>query len=108
MPVWTNTMSRTGPEPKPPWQAVPASVRQSVEQTLGAPVQRAVRVWGGYGPTPTFRLRLADDRRAFLKGINPESNDFMRTAFGREVRVYRELGDIIANWAPALYGSFEI
>jgi len=99
-------MSRTGVELKPAWQTVPPSVRQAVEGILGAPVRRAMRVWGGYGPTPTYRLRLADGRRAFFKGVNPDSNPFMRAAYGRELRVYRELAGLIAGWAPAFYGAF--
>src|SRR4051794_6569306 len=100
-------MSRTGIEPKPPWRRVPPSVRQAVQASLGAEVRRAMRVWGGYGPSPTFRLVLADGRRAFIKGVEPDSNEFIRASHTREERVYRELGDVIAPWAPAFYGSFE-
>jgi hypothetical protein len=63
-------------------------------------------VWGGYGPTPTFRLRLADGRHAFLKGCAPNATEFMRNAFARELRTYLELHDRIKEWAPRVYGSF--
>jgi hypothetical protein len=99
-------MSRIGAEPKPPWQQVPAAVRQRTEAVLGARVQRAARIWGGYAPSPTFRLRLDDGRRAFFKGTNPDSNDFMRAALEREERVYRRIPHLISPWAPAFYGSF--
>src|SRR5690606_35852963 len=69
-------MSRTGVERKPTWKSVPLPVRRAVESALGAPVARAMRIWGGYSGTPTFRLRLADGRRAFMKGANLESTPF--------------------------------
>lgn len=100
-------MSRSGVEPKPPWGAVPAEVRAAVDESLGGLVQRGMRVWGGYTPTPTFRLRLTDGRRAFFKAVNPESNAFARAAHAREVRVYQELYGLIADWAPDFYGAFE-
>ncbi|HVC32528.1 MAG TPA: phosphotransferase [Chloroflexota bacterium] len=99
-------MSRTGVEPKPRWETVPREVRREVEARLGAPVRRGNRVWGGYGPSPTYRLRLADGRGVFLKAVAPASNDFMRAAYAREERVYRELSVLIADWAPAFLGSF--
>jgi Phosphotransferase enzyme family len=100
-------MSRTGVEAKPPWSSVPRSVRRAAAEALGAEVRRALRVWGGYTPTPTYRLRLADGRGAFLKAVDPSSNDFARAAHAREERAYRELGDLIAPWAPAFYGAFQ-
>ena len=99
-------MSRMGVEPKPPWRTVPQAVRRAVQGMLGAEVRRAMRAWGGYGPTPTYRLWLTDGCRAFLKAVDPSSNDFARAAYAREERVYRELGELIAPWAPAFYGAF--
>ncbi len=99
-------MPRTGLEPKPAWDAVPPAVRRAAEELLGAEVRRAMRVWGGYSPTPTYRLRLADGRRVFFKGTGPSVTDVARAAHPREERVYRELGDFIGPWAPAFYGSF--
>ncbi len=85
---------------------MPPSVRRAVAQTLGAEVRRATIAWGGYTPTPTYRLRLANGRRAFFKAVSPDSNDFARAAHNREERVYRELGHLIGPWAPACYGAF--
>jgi Ser/Thr protein kinase RdoA (MazF antagonist) len=100
-------MSRTGIEAKPTWRMVPRSVRTGVEEVLGAPVARAMRIWGGYSPTPTFRLRLTDGRHAFFKAASPESTPFAQAAHRREERVYGELRDLIDQWAPRLLGSFE-
>ena len=74
---------------------------------LGAPVVRAARVYGGYAPSATFRMVLADGRPAFFKGVNATSNDYMRGALPQEERVYRELDSYIHPWAPAFLGSFK-
>jgi thiamine kinase-like enzyme len=66
-----------------------------------------MRVWGGYTPTPTYRLRLADERRAFFKAVGPDSNAFARAAHAREERVYLELADLITPWAPDFFGTFQ-
>lgn len=100
-------MSRTGVEAKPAWRSVPASVRREVGITLGAEVTRAMRIYGGYSATPTFRLRLSDGRRAFFKGAIAASSEFAREAHNREERVYWELASFIAGWSPVFYGAFE-
>lgn len=101
-------MTRTGPEPKPRWESVPRAVRAEVERILGAPIARGSRVYGGYAPSATFRLALADGRRVFFKGVWSGSNDFMRRALQQEERVYRELRDAIRPWAPAFLGSVTV
>ncbi len=101
-------MTRTGVELKPTWRTIPLAVRRAAEGQLGAPVQRAMRVWGGYTPTPTYRLRLADGRRAFFKAVGTDSNEFSRAAHQREERVYRELPELIFPWAPAFYGALRL
>jgi Phosphotransferase enzyme family len=98
--------TRIGAEPKLPWRQVPSVVRRRVEGLLGKPVARAVRVWGGYAPSPTFRLVLADGVRVFFKGVDPTSNEHMHRALDAEERVYRELEPWLAGCAPALYASF--
>lgn len=99
-------MSRTGVEVKLPWQQVPNRVRQQVEISLGAPVTRAVRIWGGYSPTPTYRLALADGRRAFFKATYQASNEFSTSALHAEARVYQELSGLLAGWMPRFYTNF--
>lgn len=100
-------MSRTGVEEKPPWRSVPVAVRRRVEQELGSGVSRAARIWGGFGPSPTYRLRLDDGRRAFLKATWPGSNEFQRNAHVRELRIYGELADTISPWAPEFIAEFD-
>jgi hypothetical protein len=98
-------MSRTGVEAKLPWRRVPKAVRQQVEAALGAPIVRAARVWGGYAPTPSFRLTLADGRRVFFKATHAESNEFSTQALYAEERIYQELGDLLNRWTPQYYAS---
>ncbi len=97
-------MSRQGVEDKLPWNRVPPPIRRQVEEIAGSPVVRGARVWGGYGPTPTYRLRLADGQGLFFKGIYKGSNPFATEALVREERVYRELSAMIMPWAPRLHG----
>ncbi|HLI90696.1 MAG TPA: phosphotransferase [Ktedonobacteraceae bacterium] len=99
-------MPRSGIEIKPAWKSIPKAIRQQVEAALGAQVVRAARVWGGYAPTPTFRLALADGRRAFFKGTNQESNEFMKNALRQEERVYKELAPRLGQWMPQFYAAF--
>jgi fructosamine-3-kinase len=98
-------MSRTGIEAKLPWKLVPREIRRRVADALGAPVARAMRIWGGYGPTPTYRLLLADGRRAFFKGTYHASNAFATSALLHEERVYRDLYGILARWMPRWYAT---
>jgi Ser/Thr protein kinase RdoA (MazF antagonist) len=84
---------------------VPREVKDDVARILGAPVARAARVYGGYAPSATFRLVLSDGRRAFFKGVNATSNEYMRGALPKEERVYRKLASYVRPWAPAFLGS---
>ena len=96
-------------EDKPVWSAVPPAVRNEAERMLGASVTRAVRAFGGYGPSATFVLTLIDGRRAFFKGIYPlPEGSAVHWMLDEEERVYQELGEFIAPWAPAYYGSIRL
>lgn len=99
-------MPRTGVEDKPPWRRVPPVVRRQVEVALGSPVRRAVRVWGGYAPTPTFRLALEGGRRAFFKATNQSSNEFATAALLYEERVYQDVAPLLGEWMPHLLATF--
>jgi len=86
---------------------VPREVKAEVARVLGSPVARAARVYGGYAPSATFRMVLADGRRAFFKGINASSNEHMHRALPQEERVYRGLEPLLGRWAPAFLGAFK-
>ena len=75
---------------------------------LGAPVVRAERVYGGYAPSATFRLRLANGKRAFFKSSYPlPKGNGTEWHMAEEARNYRDLKRFIEPWAPRFFGSFE-
>lgn len=95
-------------EAKPSWSMVPGAVQREVGRVLGAPVARAVRAYGGYAPSATFRLLLADGRCSFFKGVYPlPASSPVQWSLTEEERVYRELGQFIRPWAPAYLGSVQ-
>ena len=74
---------------------------------LGAPVARADRVYGGYAPSATFRLKLANGKRAFFKASYPApKGSGVKWVVDVEDRNYRRLARFIAPWAPRFFGSF--
>ncbi|MEP7361288.1 MAG: hypothetical protein ABI744_06900 [Chloroflexota bacterium] len=94
-------------EEKPAWAALPRFVRADAERLLGAQVLRGVRKYGGYGPSATYDLTLADGRHAFFKGVYPlPAGSGVIWNLDEEERVYAELGDLLAPWAPTYFGSF--
>jgi Ser/Thr protein kinase RdoA (MazF antagonist) len=75
---------------------------------LGAPIVRAERVYGGYAPSATFRMALANGKRAFFKASYPlPRGSAVVWSMKDEERAYRELGALITPWAPRFFGSFE-
>jgi len=93
-------------EDKPPWSAVPRAVREEAEQVIGARIVRAVRKYGGYGPSATFELALDNGRRAFFKGVYPlPEGSGVVWRLEEEELVYERLGDLILPWAPRYFGS---
>jgi aminoglycoside phosphotransferase (APT) family kinase protein len=98
-------MSRTGLEAKLPWKCIPQAIHQQVDAALGAPVIRAERAWGGYAPTPTYRLLLANGRHAFFKGTFHASNAFSKRALQIEERVYSDLSSTLGRWMPQWYAT---
>lgn len=102
-------MSRRGDEAKPRWREVPAEVRAEAARVLRARIVRAERVFGGYAPSATFRMRLAGGRRAFFKGSYPlPSESRVQFKTRDEERVYRALGERIGRYAPRFLGSFDV
>ena len=70
-------------------------------------IQQASIAHGGYAPSATFHLELADRRTVFFKGIADEdANLFMRESIRREERFYHELSRELSDSVPTCYGSF--
>ena len=96
-------------EEKPPWSAVPASVRAETERRLRSRVVRATRAYGGYAASATFRLLLANGRRAFFKaGYPPPPGSAAIFPVDREEKRYLELARFMGRWAPRFFGSFRV
>jgi hypothetical protein len=70
-------------------------------------VARAERVYGGYAPSATFRLRLKNGERAFFKASYPApKGSGVKWVVDVEDRQYRRLSRLIVPWAPRFFGSF--
>lgn len=96
-------------EDKPTWSAVPAAVRAETERRLRSRVVRATRAYGGYSASATFRLVLANGRRAFFKaGYPPPPGSAAIFPIDREEKRYLALSRFMGRWAPRLYGSFHL
>ncbi len=94
-------------EPKPAWSEVPEGVRREVERRLGSRVVRATRAYGGYAASATFRIRLANGRRAFFKaGYPPPPGSAAIFPVDREEKRYAALSPIVGRWMPRYHGSF--
>ena len=95
-------------EPKPAWSEVPIAVRREAERRLRSRVVRATRAYGGYAASATFRLVLANGKRAFFKaGYPPPPGSAAIFPIDREEKRYRTLLPIVGRWMPRQYGSFK-
>lgn len=93
-------------EAKPSWHDVPRSLVVLIEDLAGAKVASADIAWGGYSPSASFRLYLADGRHLFVKGAHPGQTAEGVAALRREVRGYREIA-ALASLAPSFVGMVE-
>lgn len=87
------------------YDAVPAGVREWVEETLGSPVVATAEQAGGMSPGCATRLTCADGTRAFVKAVGVELNPDTPGLFRREVGVLEHLG-AHELWARLL-GSYD-
>lgn len=100
-------MSATqGLEPKPDWAELPEALREKIGIVVGAPIETAETVHGGFGPTATFILRTADKRKVFCKGAQPGHTDEGRAALLRERRNFETFAEL-SKFAPAYLGATE-
>jgi hypothetical protein len=75
-----------------PYDAVPAAVRDWVEETLGSPVVAVAEQVGGMSPGCATRLTCADGTRAFVKAVGATLNPDTPGLFRREVGVLEHIG----------------
>jgi aminoglycoside phosphotransferase (APT) family kinase protein len=70
-----------------PWELLPESVRNAVESGLGARVAEAVTQPGGFSPGVAARLRLEDERAAFVKAVGSSPNPYSPGLHRREAKI---------------------
>jgi hypothetical protein len=94
-------------EEKPAWSQVPEAVRKEAERRLGSRVVRATRAYGGYAASATFRLVLANGKRAFFKAGYPlPAASQVVLPIAQETRRYAELVPLVGRWMPKQLGAF--
>ena len=74
-----------------PWERVPATIRETIEQRLGARVRHAETRPGGFSPGLAATLERADGRRVFAKAVGPEPNPDSPAFHRREARIAETL-----------------
>jgi hypothetical protein len=91
-------------EPKTFWRDTPIALRKEIQSLVGSPIRKAIRVFGGYGPSATFRLFLEDGRTIFAKGAGKGANSEIWRAIPLEESAYRNI-NAIRPISPAYLGS---
>lgn len=93
-------------EGKPHWSEVPPALVAKLERVLGSPVTDSEIAWGGYSPSASFHLALADGRHVFVKGTHPGQTPEGRMSLAQEIDSYRELA-VLRGLAPDFLGTVE-
>ncbi len=84
-------------------------MRSEVERLLRSRVARATIAYGGYAPSATFRLLLANGRRAFLKAAYPlPKGSVVRIPVDEEEKRYLALARYTGRFTPRIYATFRI
>lgn len=91
-------------ESKPDWSEVPKKLQQEIANKLGARVLKGEKVFGGFGPSATFRLYLEDGRTVFAKGAGKGSTPKNWKAISAEEYVYQKFR-CIRPFSPDFLGS---
>ena len=85
---------------------MPRAVKDELETLMRSKVARADRAYGGYTPSATYRVKLRNGRRVFLKGTYPlPSGSLVEWKLEREEHVYQECERFMRPWAPRYYGG---
>lgn len=88
---------------RPAWSALPAALRADVERVLGARVEAATGMPGGWSPGSADRVVLEDGRRAFVKAASADVNAVSARLHRREAAVLAALTG--SGAAPDLLGT---
>ena len=77
-------------EAKPEWGSLPSSAIANLEAQLGSRVIVAEIAWGGYSPSASYKVKLADGRVVYVKGGNHNLNPHGYEALNLEIAAYRQ------------------
>ncbi|TVY09081.1 phosphotransferase [Paenibacillus cremeus] len=94
-------------EPKPYWRDVPLELRKQIEEKMVSSIRMATRVFGGYGPTATFRIFLEDGRTLIAKGAGQGSIAENWRVLPLEEAMYRDV-TAINPISPRYFGSVSV
>jgi hypothetical protein len=94
------TVSRQGVRTS--WDAVPAPIRERVEDVVGARIRTATNVDGGFSPGPAARCELSDGRSVFVKAAGLALNPITPEMHRREAAVLATMPTDVP--APRLIG----
>jgi hypothetical protein len=85
---------------------VPSAVKDELAKLMRSRVARADRSYGGYTPSATYRVKLRNGRRVFLKGTYPlPAGSLVEWKLEPEEHVYQECEPFMRPWAPRYYGG---
>ncbi|MEV6118250.1 phosphotransferase [Streptomyces sp. NPDC052109] len=90
---------------RPPWEDLPAAVRDAVGEVLGAPVVRSQTQRGGFSPGVAARVRTAAGGTGFVKAVSAEANPHSPGLHRREARNAAALPAAVP--APRLLGTYD-
>lgn len=91
---------------RPPWSALPPSVRAAVEGRCAAHVVSAASQSAGFTPGFASRLVLDDGTRLFVKGAHEPSQAWVASSYQTEAETVRTLPAVVP--APALRWTIEV
>lgn len=81
-------------------------LQHEIEQMMGSRIVKADRVFGGFGPSATFRLYMEDGRTIFAKGAGKGSTSYNWESVSSEEYIY-ETVNCIKPFAPVYLGSMK-
>jgi len=94
-------------EGKPTWQDVPEVLKEEISALLGAKVVYGEIAWGGYSPSASYIISLANGQKYFVKGTHPEQMSHGAKMLDQEIEAYQNL-DFLQKFCPSYYGSVSV
>jgi hypothetical protein len=94
-------------EPKPSWSEVSPLLASAIESHFGNAIRQADIAWGGYTPSPNFRVEFVNGKKVFLKGDYTGNTEWGKRAFMAELANLSG-HRILDDFSPALLGHIEV